>query len=175
MLLIKRIRFSMSAIMMFVLTAATASALYVKILQHTGPIGTPGWTVDVPSLFLLGISLTAVALSSWKEHTAFQTMLQMTLTCTGCLILIWIGEAHQERVIRYWFQGTFAATVSLPLLARRFVKSELPKGPRRDWWKKTCEAVFFSFLNMMLVSAGGLFQAAIYMAGSVFLALPPGP
>ena len=170
MLLIRRVRFSMSAIMMFVLTAATASALYVKILRYTGPIAVSGWNVDVPSLFLLGIGLTAVALSSWKEHTGFQTMLQMTVTCTGCLILIWIGEAHQERVIRYWFQGIFAATVCLPLLARRYVKSELPKGPRREWWKKTCEAVFFSFLNMMLVSAGGLFQAAIYLWGSQIFA-----
>jgi len=112
MLSISRIRFSMSAIMMFVLTAGTASALYVKILRQVGTVGA-GWKVDLPSLFLLGIGLTAVALSSWKEHTAFQTMLQMTLTCTGCLILIWIGEAHQERLIRYWFQGIFAATVCL--------------------------------------------------------------
>lgn len=26
---------------------------------------------------------------------------------------------------------------------------------RLRWWKKTCEAVFFSFLNMMLISLGG--------------------
>src|SRR5271166_623128 len=118
MSVIGRIRFSMGAIMMFVLTAAAASALYVKILQHTGAVATPGWTVDIPSLFLLAIGLTAVALSSWKEHTSFQTMLQITLACAGCLTLIWIGEAHHERVIRYWFQGIFATTVSLPLLAR---------------------------------------------------------
>jgi len=172
---IRKIQFSLRAIAMFVLTAAAASALYVKILRHTGAVTPTAWKVDVPSLFILAICLTAVALSSWKEHTAVQTMLQITLACVGCLALIWIGEARYERAIRYWFQGTFAATVSLPLLARRFVKSELPRGPRRDWWKKTCEAIFFSFLNMMLVTAGGLLQAGIYLSSSQFLAIPVGP
>jgi predicted membrane metal-binding protein len=160
---------------MLVLTAAVASALFVKVRQHAGVITQPGWKLDVPSLFLLAIGLTAVALASWKEHTAVQAMLQMSLACVGCLVLIWIGEAQQERAIRYWFQGTFAATVSLPMLARRIVKAEMPKGPRREWWKKTCEAVFFSFLNMMLVTAGGLLQAAVYVLGSSFLAVPGGP
>jgi hypothetical protein len=167
MQLIRKIRFSMGTIMMFVLMAAAAMALFVKI-QHLiegSPIP-PGWNLDVPSLFLLAIALTAVALGSWKEHSAVQTMLQVTLACVGCLSLIWIGEAQYERAIRYWCQGTFAATVTLPLLARRFVKSGMPRGPRRDWWKKTCEAIFFSFLTMMLVTAGGLVQTGVYMMAS---------
>ena len=124
----------------------------------------PGWNIDVPSLFLLAIVLTAVALGSWKEHTAVQIMLQVTLACFICLTLIWIGEAQYERAIRYWCQATFAATVTLPMIARRFVKSGMARGPRRDWWKKSCESVFFSFLTMMLVAAGGLFQLAVYEA-----------
>jgi hypothetical protein len=170
MRLIQKFRFSMGTIMMLVLTAAAVSALFVKVRQHSEAIAALGWKVDVPSLFLLAICLTAVALSSWKEHTAVQTMLQITLTCVGCLILVWIGESQYERGIRYWFQATFAATVTLPLLARRFVKSELPRGPRRAWWKKTCEAIVFSFLNMLLVTVGGLLQAAVYWAGLEFLA-----
>jgi hypothetical protein len=166
MRLIRMIRFSMGTIMMFVLMVAAAMALFVKILQHTEGVLPPGWTLDVPSLFLLAIVLTALALGSWKEHTAVQIMLQVTLACFSCLTLIWIGEANYERAIRYWCQGTFAATVTLPMLARRFVKSGLPRGPRRDWWKKTCEAIFFSFLTMLLVTAGGLLQAAVYAAAS---------
>jgi hypothetical protein len=173
--LIRRIRFSMGTIMMFVLMAAAAMALFVKIQQRTAILTQTGWKVDVPSLFLLAIALTAVALGAWKEHTAVQTMLQVTLACFGCLTLIWIGEARYERAIRYWCQGTFAVTVTLPLLARRFVKSALPRGPRRDWWKKTCEAIFFAFLNLMLVTAGGLLQAAVYWFGSGFLARPGPP
>jgi hypothetical protein len=174
--LIQKIRFSMGTVMMFVLMIAAGMALFVKIQNLTEFVATPaglppGWNLDVPSLFLLALALTAVALGSWKEHTAVQIMLQVTLACFGCLTLIWIGEAKYERAIRYWCQGTFAATVTLPMIVRRFVKSGLPRGPRRDWWKKTCEAVFFSFLTMILVSAGGLLQAAVYLAAS---AIPAG-
>jgi hypothetical protein len=185
MRLFRMIRFSMGTIMIFVLMVAAGMALFVKIQQHTEGLVRPaalppGWTLDVPSLFLLAIALTAVALGSWKEHTAVQIMLQVTLACFSCLTLIWIGEAQYERAIRYWCQGTFAATVTIPMLARRFVKSGLPRGPRRDWWKKTCEAVFFSFLTMLLVTAGGLLQAAIYTAASAISAsstpaIPPPP
>jgi hypothetical protein len=185
MRLFRMIRFSMGTIMIFVLMVAAGMALFVKIQQHTEglvrpAVLPPGWRLDVPSLFLLAIALTAVALGSWKEHTAVQIMLQVTLACFSCLTLIWIGEAQYERAIRYWCQGTFAATVTIPMLARRFVKSGLPRGPRRDWWKKTCEAVFFSFLTMLLVTAGGLLQAAIYTAASAISAsstpaIPPTP
>jgi hypothetical protein len=164
--LFRKIRFSMGTIMMVVLMVATAMAQFVKIQQHTDALIPPGWKIDVPSLFLLAIILTALAFGSWKEHTAVQIMLQVTLACFMSLTLIWIGEAKYERAIRYWCQGAFAATVTLPMLARRFVKSGMSRGPRRDWWKKTCEAAFFSFLTMMLVTVGGLVQAAVYALAS---------
>ena len=86
---------------------AAGMALFVKIQQHTEglvrpAVLPPGWTLDIPSLFLLAIALTAVALGSWKEHTAVQIMLQVTLTCFSCLTLIWIGEAQYERAIRLY-------------------------------------------------------------------------
>jgi len=104
-------------------------------------------------------------------------MLQVSLACFVCLTLIWIGEAQYERAIRYWCQSMFAATVTLPILARRFVKSGLPRGPRRDWWKKTCEAVFFAFLTMLLVTAGGVFQATLLVVttGQPAILGPPSP
>jgi hypothetical protein len=166
MQLLRKIRFSMGTIMMFVLMTAAVMALFVKIRQHTDGVLPAGWKIDVPSLFLLAIGLTAVALGSWKEHSAAQIMLQVTLACVGCLTLIWIGEAQYERAIRYWCQGMFAATVTIPMLARRFVKTGMARGPRREWWKKTCEAVSFSFLTMILVTAGGLLQAAVYALAS---------
>ena len=166
MQLLRKIRFTMGAIMMFVLMVASAMALFVKIQEYTDPVTLPGLKTDVPSLFLLAIALTAVALGSWKEHTFVQIMLQVTLACFIALTLIWIGEAQYERAIRYWCQATFAATVTLPMIARRLVKSGMARGPRRDWWKKTCESVFFSFLTMMLVTAGGLFQFIVYEAAT---------
>ena len=173
--LLKKVRFSMGTIMMFVVMAAAGMALFVKIQRLTdtvvAPAGLPaGWNLDIPSLFLLAIVLTAAALGSWKEHSAVQLMLQVTLACVGCLTLIWVSEAQYERAIRYWCQATFAATVTLPMLARRYVKSGMPRGPRRDWWKKTCEAVFFSFLTLLLVTAGGLLQGAVYTAASAISA-----
>jgi hypothetical protein len=169
MRLIGRFRLSLATMMMFVLMAAAASALFVEIHGRVGS-GTAGWELDVPILFLLSIGLTGVALGAWKAHTAVQTMLQVTLACLGCLALIWIAEAGFERGVRYWFQGTFALTVCLPLLARRYVKSALPRGPRRTWWKRTCEAVFFAFLNLVLVAAGSLLQLYIAELASGLLA-----
>lgn len=127
----------------------------------------------MPGLFLLAIGPTALALGSWKEHSASQVMLQVALACFGCLTLIWIDEAKYERAIRYWCQGTFAATVTIPLIARRFIKDGMPRGPRRDRWKKTCEAVFFSFLTMMLVTVGGLVQAGVYALATNIPRLTP--
>jgi hypothetical protein len=170
--ILSRIRFSLAKIMMFVLACAAASALYARIMEHTTLAGAADWSIDIPTLFLLGIVLTALALGFWKSHTAVQIMLQVTLACLGCLTLIWIGEAKFERGIRYWFQACFAATVTLPLIARGIVKSSIPRGPRRNWWKKTCEAVFFSFLNMMLITAGGLFQTVLIFYGSELLGKP---
>jgi hypothetical protein len=175
MWLFKKARFSMATIMMFVVAAAAGSALFAKVSHHTGAVAPGAWKIDVPTMWLSAIGLTAVALAAWKEHTPIQTMLQFTLACLGCLVLVWIGEAQYERAIRYWFQGTFAATVVIPLLGRRLAKRALPRGPRRDWWKNNCEAVFFSFLNMMLVTAGGVMQTAVYVLGESFLSKSVAP
>jgi hypothetical protein len=170
----KKFQVPMRTAMMMVLTAAVASALFVKVFQHTSAAGV-GWNVDAPSLFLTAILLTAVALGSWKEHSSFQIMLQLTIACLGYLVLIQIGEAALLRATRYWFQASFALTVCAPLLARRYVKARLPRGPWRTWWKRTCEAVFFSFLNLVLVSAGGLCQTALYYLLVEFLHVPGAP
>jgi hypothetical protein len=172
MQLFGRLRFTLAKTMMFVLTAGAASALYVKIFHHVAAVGATGWRFDAATLCLLAIVLTAFALGSLKSHSAVQMMLQATLACLGFLTLIWIAEAHYERAIRYWFQGTFAVTVALPLLSRMIIKATLPRGPRRSWWKKTCEAVVFSFLNLVLVSAGAVAQAAVIGYGSEFFAKP---
>ena len=96
MQLIRKIRFSMGTIMMFVLMVASAMALFVKIQEYTDSAALPGLKTDVPSLLILAIVLTAVALGSWKEHTVVQIMLQVTLACFIMLTLIWIGEAQYE-------------------------------------------------------------------------------
>ena len=164
------IQFPLRTLAMLVVTAAAASALFAKIRMFAGGVAPTGfWRLDVPVLFLLALVLTAVALAAWKEHTAVQAMLQITLACLGCLALIWVSEAGLERAVRYWFQATFALTVTLPMVLRAQVKRRLPRGPRRDWWKKTCEAMFFSSLNLLLLAAGGFLQWLAYMLGTMLL------
>jgi hypothetical protein len=53
--------------------------------------------------------------------------------------------------VLYWFQGCFALLATAPLIARSHVKAEIERGPRRTWWKKTTEAVLFSFFTIFLV------------------------
>ena len=157
-----RMRFSLATIMMLVVTAAAASALFAKVRQFT-PAAKPYLKVDLPILFVISIPLTAIALGSLKKHTVVQIMLQTTLACLGFLSLIGLTEVGLQRPLLYWFQISFGLLVTLPLTARRFVKTELDRGPRRDWWMRTYEAILFSFMTMMLVLLGVLLQFILNM------------
>jgi hypothetical protein len=66
----QKFRFSMATILMFVVMAAAAMALFVKV-QHLADDAAvpPGWKLDAPSLFLLAIFLTAVSLGSWRADS----------------------------------------------------------------------------------------------------------
>jgi hypothetical protein len=151
--------------MMIILALATCSALFVKVRQYAttnlSTLGAATWVTDAPTLCILATVLTAVALAAWKGHTLALASLQVTLACLGWLALMWVAEAGFERAARYWFESTFALTVALPLVVRHAVKTSLPRGPRRVWGKKACEAVFFSALNILLVSAGAFLQAVV--------------
>jgi hypothetical protein len=163
MRLLNNLRFSMATAMMLVATSAAASALFAKVREHTPAATKPYLKIDAPILFVLSIGLTAIALGSLKDHSANQMMLQVMLACLGFLSLIGLAEAGLARPLFYWFQAGFAVQVTVPLLARRIIKAEMPRGPRRDWWKRTCEAVFFSFLTMMLALLGVLLQWLAFM------------
>jgi hypothetical protein len=165
MRILKYIRFSMGTIMMFVLAAAAGSALYAKVRSYSGVIPHTGWKTDVPILCIVAVALTAVTLAAWKDHSSVLAMLQFSLACVGCLTLTWIVEAQWERGVRYWYQGTFALTVTLPILIRSYAKTRMPRGPRRDRAKRVCEAVFFSYLNILLVTIGILLQGLVYATG----------
>ncbi len=164
MRLLPKVRFTLGTVMMIVLFAASASALFARIchlLEENPPANMPGWKYDSAAVVILAIGLTAVALGSLKSHSAAQTMLQGTLACLGYLSLIQLAEGDHPRLLLYFFQALFAVLAALPLLARRFVKARMDRGPRRDWWKRTCEAVFFAFLNMILVLAGIFLQVFV--------------
>jgi hypothetical protein len=158
MLLLRKFRFSMAMAMMMVVAAAAASALFAKVRAHVPTGNSPYLKTDAPILFVLSIGLTAVGLAALKSHSVGQTLLQITVACLGYVSLIGLAETGRERPLLYWFQISFGLFVTIPLVARRLVKTEMERGPRRDWWKKTCEAVFFAFLTMMLVLVGLLLQ-----------------
>lgn len=159
MIPIPRPRFSLATISMFVVAAAAASALFAKVMQHSVQTSVlPSWKYDSPTLVTLAIALTAIALGALKSHTAVQTMLQATIAFLGYFILISLAESGHVHLLLYWFQTAFALTVALPLVARRYVKSEMPRGPRRTWWKNTCEALIFAFLNILMVATGAFLQ-----------------
>ncbi len=164
---LRKVRFTMAMVMMMVVTAAVASALFAKIRQHVAAPNQPYLKVDAPILFVLSIGLTAAALGALKGHTAVQMMLQMTVACLGFVVLIGLAEAGWVRPLLYWFQASFGVLVTVPLLARRYVKVEMGRGPKRTWWKNTYEAVFFAFLTQMLVLLGLLLQFAAVMVPQV--------
>lgn len=172
MRILGRFRFSIATLLMLVLTAATASAFFAEVAEHGEPPfgrGSSAWKYDAPTLGTIAIASTAVALGSLKGHTPVQTMLQAMLAYLGYLSLIWLGEAGMERPLLYWFQASFTLTVALPLLARKWVKARMPRGARRTWWKRTCEAIVFSALNMLLVVAGVLLQLLVVELGGGLL------
>jgi hypothetical protein len=175
MQLLRKMRFSMATVMMLVVAAAACSALFAKAREHIPAANQTYLRFDAPFLFTLSIVLTAVALGALKGHTPIQMMLQTTIACLGYVSLIGLAEARMERPLLYWFQISFALLVTIPLLARRSVKAGMARGPRRDWWKGTCEAVLFSFFTMMLVLLGLLIQFIALQASAVFQVVVPAP
>jgi hypothetical protein len=169
MKVLPKLRLTMATAMMLVVTCGMASALFAKIHKYSAVATQVYLKIDAPILFVVSIVSTAIGLGALKSHSANQTMIQTSVACFAYLTLIWIAESGQERPLLYWFQISFALMVTAPLLARRIIKSEMPRGPRRDWWKKTCEAIFFAFLTMMLVLLGILIQWVGFMVGSSVL------
>jgi hypothetical protein len=154
----RTIRFSMATAMMLVATAAAGSAFFVKVQKHA-PGRRPHMKVDAPVLAVLAVGLTAVAVGAYRGHTASQMMLQMTIACLAFVVLIGMAEAKMDRAMLYWFQAAFGLVVTIPLLARRAVTTRMEPGPRRDWWRGTCEALVFSFVTMILVVLGFFAQS----------------
>ncbi len=153
-----KFRFTMATVMMAVVTAAVASALFARARDHIPASSYPYLTVDAPAVFVLSIILTAVALGALKSHTPGQVMLQIDLACLSYFGLILLAEAGALRPLLYWFQVSFALQAALPLIARSHIKADMERGPRRDWWKKTTEAVLFSFFTIFIVLVSSFLQ-----------------
>jgi len=158
MSLLRKMRFTMATVMMLVVTAAVAFALFAKARDHIPTAQYPYLAVDAPSVFVISITLTAIALGALKAHSSGQIMLQIVLACLAYLGLISLAELGALRPLLYWFQSCFALLATGPLIARSYVKAEMERGPRRTWWKKTTEAILFSFFTISIVLISSFLQ-----------------
>ncbi len=158
-------RFTISNGLLLVVTAAVGAAFCAEIVDRGPGIAAVGMQPPDPAVLLtLGIALTAIALGAFKGHTINQVFLQATVAYLGCLTFVWIAEAGFTRALYYWLQTTFALTVVIPLVARRLINQRLPReSHQRTWWKKNCEAIALSFLNIILV-IGGLWLQVLNVA-----------
>jgi hypothetical protein len=156
--MVLKIRFTMATVMMAVVTAAVASALFIKVRDHIPTAQYPYLAVDAPIIFILSITFTAIALGALKAHSAGQVMLQIVLAYLAYVGLISLAEVGLVRPVLYWFQVCFALLAMIPLVARSYVKTEMERGPRRTWWKKTTEAVLFSFFTIFIVMVSSFLQ-----------------
>jgi hypothetical protein len=143
----RRFRFSIGTMMLFVLTAASASAMAARL--HHLLQGDERWAIDVPALGTLAISLTAVAIVSVRRGTLHQGMLQVALCCALVLATVGLIEADWTRALPYWFQTCFALIVALPLALRR---------TERPWSLWASEVLLGAFANLMLVLVGVFLQ-----------------
>ena len=162
-LTLTRPRITMASVMILVVTAASASALLVRLAKHLPP--TPpsaSMRYEIAGLFVAAIGLTGIALAARKRHSPYLAMLQITVACLGFLVLVSLAEISTIRPVLYWYQATFAALVVVPLVIRRVIKLRMDKSPRRAKWMKTCESLAFAFLNMILVMIGVLVQGMVF-------------
>jgi hypothetical protein len=156
--LLRKMRFTMATVMMLVVTAAVAFALFAKARDHIPTATHPYMNVDAPAVFVISIALTGMALGALKAHSPGQIMLQVVLAYLAYLGLITLAEAGAFRPLLYWFQASFAILAVGPLIARSYVKAEMERGPGRTWWKKTTEAILFSFFTITIVLVSGFLQ-----------------
>lgn len=160
-----RFRISMASIMMLVVVAATASALFAKIVEIISSEFAE-WKYDIAAVFVLAIALTAIALGALRSHSGVQMMIQATAVYLSFLSIIWIVEREHYRIAIYWFQVLFAGTVAFPLLALRFAKADAEGETGQGWPRRLFESLPLAFGNLILVFLGVWFQWIGFMYGA---------
>ena len=165
-----RPRLTMATVMVLVITAGSASALFARLAHHLPPIPpSSSMRYEIAGLFVAAIGLTGVAIAARKRHSPYLAMLQITVACLAYLILISVAEISRLRPVLYWYQIAFAVLVVIPLVVRRIIKLRMEKSPRRAQWMKTCESLAFAFLNMILVLIGVGAQTLIFALVTQFM------
>src|SRR4051812_16155527 len=94
----RRLRVRMSTLMVFVLTAAVASALFVELRRLLKPMGSSARVdIDVPTVLILGLALNAAALGALRRLAPVQVLVQISVCCLLFLTGVWACEWHLWR------------------------------------------------------------------------------
>lgn len=164
----RRVRLTMGTMMIGVLTAAVASALFAELRQLIKTPQSLALQVDVPTIVLLGISLNAVALGCWRKLTVEQVLAQIAICCFLILVGAWIWDAKLTRVLRYWLQLSFGVAFVLPLLVQTVVGGDARNSPRNPWLISSLNNVMLAYVNFVVVLLVAVFQTIIILLMNMF-------
>lgn len=157
-----RFRISMASIMVLVVAAAAASALFAKIVKIISD-AFGEYKYDAGAVVIIAIALTAIALGTLRNHSGVQMMIQAAGTYLGFLSLLWIIDGEHMRAVFYWFQASFAGMIVFPLLARRFAGVEPEAGAEPGWLGRVLETLPLIFCNIVLVTIGQFFYCLMIL------------
>lgn len=156
----RRLRFTMRTLMIFVLTAAVASAMFGELARLLK--GLPmNLAIDVPSIVLTAIALNAVALGCLLRLSVDQVLVQITVCCLLVLAGAWLWEWKLDRGLRYWLQASFAAVVVLPLLIKAAAMSEDDPSTRSRRVVAGVEVLLLAYANYVAILVVAMFQTLI--------------
>jgi len=148
--------------MVGVSTAAVGLVLYREVARLVGDsVSRNSTLIDLPVILPIGISLHAIAIGAWLNHSTKQILVQITLCCLWILGGIWIAKAEQQRLFTYWLQISFTLAVVLPLLARRHLRSKQHRRPFDEFILSNINIILFSYLNFVVIIAVLIFQLIV--------------
>jgi hypothetical protein len=152
---------------------APAIALYARLVENVGA------DLDLPTVTLLAIVLTGIAVGAWRRASPVQVIVQIGLTCALLTARI---EIDSTRLANYWLALVVAVTIVLPLLARAqagTTQGSRLGSPRAAWagavlvnvaLNLSALIMFFSLNSLMM---NGRFEISI-LQRSVPYTLPAG-
>ncbi|SIO25828.1 hypothetical protein SAMN05444166_3292 [Singulisphaera sp. GP187] len=163
-----RFRLTMRTMMIAVLTAAMASALFSELWRLLKASSTSNVHVDVPTIVILGICLNAVAIGCWGRLTLEQTFIQIAICCLMVLTAAWIWESKLTRLMRYWLQLSFAVGVVLPLFVRTIIVDKKKPTPRTRRIASNINNIIFAYINFIIVLIVAVFQLLVLYVLSIW-------
>lgn len=155
------VRFSIRSLMLLVLCAASASALFAKLQSLWAPIG-GDYVVDGPALVVLGIGLNAVFLAAIRKHSIYQYMFQVTVACGLLLGDVRLFE-YKSRLVHYALAINIFALLIAPFLLRTLYRRK-PRGTAlRNRVRMFYRPYALGVINLLILTLESGIQVTIYL------------